>query len=233
MPPTKVSDLIRLLNERQYATAAPLMEQALRQAAAESPERLIEAARGIVAWKGIFARGSDAEESVPWFRQVFAILSELSGPDSPAAMAAAENLASILGSVGRVEEAIVLREKVLAHARGRFALDDSRFMSVRDGLAFLYREAGQLSRADELYAEPGLCEHLEPAAQLLREAGARLFSICRPWSDNCHLWACYDAVLDCERLIEQLALDPCVHIHDHRGTHDGSKRGLVCTIHND
>jgi hypothetical protein len=32
-----------------------LVEQALREAAAESPERLIEAARRIVGWKGVFA----------------------------------------------------------------------------------------------------------------------------------------------------------------------------------
>jgi len=40
-------------------------------------------------------------------------------------------------------------------------------------------------------------------------------------------------VLDCEGLIAALKLEACVQIHDHRGTHDGSERGLVCNIHND
>jgi hypothetical protein len=176
------------------------MEEALRQAAAESPGRLTEVAHGVVA----------------------AILSELAGPESPAATATAENLASIRGALDRLPEAI-----------GRFAADDPRVMSVREGLAFLYRRAGEDRKADELYRDLGLCEHLRPAERSLRAAGARLFSLTRPWSDNCHLWAYFDAVLDCERLIETLGLDPCVRIHDHRGTHDGSERGLVCSVHHD
>jgi len=64
---------------------------------------------------------------------VAAILTQLAGPEFPAAMAAAEHLASILGSIGQVPEAIALRERVFARARGRFAADDPRFMSVREG----------------------------------------------------------------------------------------------------
>lgn len=227
------SEFIRLLNQRQYQTVMPLMEQALRQAALESPERLTEVARSAVAWKGFFARDTEARESELWFRWLFAILQELAGIDSPVAMAAAENLAAILGSTGQLEEAIALRQKVLAHARGRFAPDDERFMNVREGLAFLYRRAGKYDLADELYRDLGLCEHLQPAERLLREAGAKLSSLCRPWSDNCHLWAYYDAVLDCDRILQTVQLDPCVQIHDHRGTHDGSEYGLVCTVHRD
>lgn len=222
-----------LLNARQYDAAMPAMEQALRRAAAESPERLTETARAVVGWKGFFARRSEAVESVPYFRWVFTILSELAGPDSPAAMAAADNLASILGSVDQTDEAIALRERVFEHLRGRFAPDDPRFLSVREGLAFLYRQAGRESLGDQLYGDLGLCEHLQAAEHLLREGGVRLFSLSRPWSDNCHLWAFYDAVIDCELLMARLRLDPCVQIHDHRGTHDGSERGLICSVHHD
>ena len=222
-----------MLNGRQYEDAMPLMEQALRSAAVESPERLTEVARGIVAWRGFFANHAEQQESERYFRWVFAILAELAGPESPAAMAAAENLASILGALDQVPEAIAIRERVLAHVRGRFAVDDPRFMSVREELAFLYGRAGEDEKAEELYRELGLCEHLQPAERFLRDAGAKLFSLSRPWSGNCHLWAFFDAVLDCERLMESLHLDPCVQIHDHRGTHDGSERGLVCTVHHD
>jgi hypothetical protein len=106
-------------------------------------------------------------------------------------------------------------------------------LQVRDGLAFLYRHAGQEEKADELFANLGLCEHLGPLERYVRDHGAKLVSCCRPWSENCHIWAYFDALLDCERLIEALGLDPCVKIHDHRGTHDGSERGLICEIHND
>jgi hypothetical protein len=27
--------------------------------------------------------------------------------------------------------------------------------------------------------------------------------------------------------------DVVIQLHDHRGTHDGSERGIVCTMHND
>jgi hypothetical protein len=222
-----------LLNEYRFEEVIPLVERVLREAAAESPDRLIEVARGIIAWKGFFANASQEVASEAYFRAVYSLLQELAGADSPAAIAAAENLAGILGSIDKIEEAIFLRERVLEHVRGRFQPDDARLLEVRDGLVFLYRRAGQEEKASELYADAGLCEHLAPAERYVRDQGAKLVSCCRPWSANCHIWAYFDALLDCERLIKTLCLDPCVKIHDHRGTHDGSERGLVCVVHHD
>jgi hypothetical protein len=225
--------LLPLLNACRFDEAVSWVDQALRQAAAESPEQLVESARDIVAWKGIFAHASQAIASEPYFRAVFRLLEELAGPESPAAMAAAENLAGILGSNDKVNEAITLRKKVFAHATKRFTPDDPRLMHVRDGLAFLYRRTGQVEKLPDLYRNLGLCEHLTPVAQHMLGQGANLVSCGQPWSTNCHIWAYFDALLDCERLIKGLSLDPCVIIHDHRGTHDGSERGLVCNIHKD
>ena len=123
--------------------------------------------------------------------------------------------------------------QVLADARRRFALDDERFLSARDALALLYRRAGEPESAAELYAITGICEHLRPVEQHLRQAGALPYSCGRPWSSHCHLWVWFELVLDCEGLMAELALDACVRIHDHRGTHSGSERGLVCTVHDD
>jgi hypothetical protein len=226
-------EFVPIWNARQYDDAVPLMEQALRQAAAESPERLAEVARGIVAWKGFFANDTEAQESERCFRWVLAILAELAGPESAAAMAAAENLASILGWLGQAPEAIALPERVFTHVRGRFAVHDPRCMSVREGLAFLYRRAGEDRKAEELYRNLGLCEHPQPAERFLRDAGVSPASFIRPWSGNCHVWAYCDAVLDCERPIETLGPDPRVRIHDHRGTHDRSERSLACSVHHD
>jgi hypothetical protein len=211
----------------------PLVERALREAAAESAERLMEAARGIVAWRGIFAKASEEAASEPYFRAVYQVLAEIAGSESSAAMAAAENLAGILGSIGKIDEAIALREKVLDSVRLRFPADDARVMQGRDGLAFLYRRAGQEGKVSELFADVGLCEHLAPAERYILGQGAKVVSCCRPWSENCHIWVYFDTMLDCEALIQGLGLDACVVIHDHRGTHEGSERGLVCSAHHD
>jgi tetratricopeptide (TPR) repeat protein len=225
--------LAQLLKEQRFDEATALAERALREAAAESPERLTQVAREIVAWRGIFANAAEEAASEPYFRAVHGTLAELAGPDSPAAMAAAENLAGILGALGQLDQAIALREKVFDHARTRFPADDTRVMQLRDGLAFLYRRAGHESKVAELFADVGLCEHLASAERYILGQGAKVVACCRPWSQNCHIWVYFDVLLDCERLIAGLRLDPCVTIHDHRGTHDGSERGLVCTIHHD
>jgi hypothetical protein len=225
--------VLQLLKQCQFDAAVPLASELLREAAAESPDRLLAVARELVAWKGFFRNSAEAASSEPYFRAVHATLAELSGPDSPAAIAAAENLAGILGSLDQIEEAIVLRERVFASVRARFPADDPRCLSIRDGLAFLYQRAGREDRTASLYQDLGLCEHIAPVAEYIRGRGAKLASCCQPWSKNCHLWAYFDALLDCEGLIAGLGLDRCVEIHDHRGTHDGSERGLICTIHHD
>jgi len=228
-----ISEVILLLNQSRYDDAARLAIEGLRHAAAESPERLTEVARSIVAWKGFFDNSSEEAASVPYFRAVFDTLQELTGPDSPAAMAAADNLAGILGALDQLDEAIALRERVFAHVLKRFPADDARYLTQREALVFLYRLAGDEDSAAAMYAEIGLCEHLQPVECYLRGRCIRLESVGRPWSNNCHIWAFFDAVLDCEGLMATLGLDPCVVIHDHRGTHDGCERGLVCSIHND
>jgi hypothetical protein len=148
-------------------------------------------------------------------------------------MAAAQNLAGILGSTGKLEEAILLRETVLAYLNARFPPDDKRVMALRDGLGILYERAGAEDKRNELYRNSGICADLKPAEKYLRERGAHVVAVTRPWSANCHVWIYFDVVLDCEGLIKDLGLPPHVQIHDHRGTHDGSERGIVCTVHHD
>jgi hypothetical protein len=228
-----VHTILQMLKEQRFDEVIPVVSQTLREAASESPRRLTEVAREIVRWQGFFKNTAQAMTSETYFRTVHALLQELAGPESPPAMAAAENLAGLLGSIGKVDEAIQLREKVLAHLLGRFSKDDERVMLVRDGLAILYRRAGRDEKSKDLYADTGLCEHLKPVEDYLRGKGIPVFSSARPWSANCHIWVYFDALLDCQRLIDGLNLATCIQIHDHRGTHDGSERGIVCSIHND
>jgi len=225
--------ILQLLREYRLDSVIPIVTQTLRDAAEESPKRLTEVAQEIVRWQGVFKNNAQAKTSEPYFRTLYTLLEELAGPDSSVALTAADNLAGILASIGKLDEAISLRERVLAQLRRRFPGDDQRVMNVRDGLTILYQRAGQDRKLGPLYADAAVCEHLQAADKYVRDQGAHVISAGRPWSANCHIWIYFDALLDCERLIKGLGLAPCVQIHDHRGTHDGSERGIVCTIHND
>jgi hypothetical protein len=225
--------ILQLLREYRFDSVIPIVTQTLRDAAEESPKRLSEVAQEIVRWQGVFKNNAQAKTSEPYFRTVYTLLEKLAGPDSPVALKAADNLAGILASIGKLDEAISLRERVLAQLRRRFPGDDQRVMNVRDGLTILYQRAGQDRKLEPLYADVAVCEHLQAADKYVRDLGAHVISAGRPWSTNCRIWIYFDTLLDCERLIKGLGLAPCVQIHDHRGTHDGSERGIVCTIHND
>jgi hypothetical protein len=80
----------------------------------------------------------------------------------------------------------------------------------------------------ETHAIPSVCEHLRPVAEYLVNRGAKVTYAGPAWSRNCRVWLYFDIVLDCEGLVKQFALPATITIHDHRGTHDGAERGLVC-----
>ena len=230
---SRIPEILQLLRGNRFDSAIPLVTEILRNAAAESSQKLTNEARELVRYQGFFKDTAQAMTSESYFRTVHNLLSELAGPESPATMAAAENLAGLLGSIDKVDEAIALREKVLAHVSGRFPKDDQRVMIVRDGLSILYQRAGHEDKLKALYQDTGLCEHLRTAEKYIRKQGGRVISAGQPWSANCHVWVYFDTLLDCDSLIKGLALASCVQIHDHRGTHDGSERGIVCTVHHD
>src|SRR5678815_2651436 len=217
---SSIPEILQLLRENKFDSAVPLVTETLRKAAAESPQALTGVARELVRYQGLFKNTAEARASEPYFRTVHSLLVELAGPESPPAMASAENLAGLLGSIDKVEEAIALREKVLAHVSGHFPNDDQRVMLVRDGLSILYQRAGREDKLRMLYKDSGLCEHLKPAEEHVRNQGGRVISIAKPWSANCHIWVYFDTTLDCDGLLTGLGLASCVQIHDHRGTHD-------------
>jgi hypothetical protein len=228
-----IPEILQMLRENRFDDAMPLVTATLRDAASESPKKLTDAARDLVRFQGFFSNTAQASKSESYFRTVHTLLSELAGPESPAAMAAADNLGSLLGSIGQVDEAIALREKVLEHLSSRFGSDDQRVALVRNGLSILYQRSGRDDKMKELFQATSVCEHLRAAQKYVLDQGGRVVYSGQPWSANCHLWVYFDTILDSDRLIKGLALDACVQVHDHRGTHDGSERGIVCTIHND
>jgi hypothetical protein len=228
-----VPEILKLLRESRFDDALPLANDALRNAHAESSKKLNETARDLVRWQGIFKNTNEAKASEDYFRTVHSLLAELSGEESSITLAAADNLAGLLGSIGKTDEAIALREQVLAHLSMSRPTDDQRLNIVRDSLSILYQRAGRQEKLAELYRDTKLCEHLRTLEQYVRDQGGRVISVGQPWSANCRTWVYFDVLLDCDRLIKSLGLAPCVQIHDHRGTHDGSERGIVCTIHHD
>ena len=81
-PNEQSSDIPRMLKGSRFGEAIPLVEQARREAAAESTERLIEAARRIVGWNGVFANAQQEIASEPYFRDR-TLVRELTGePDA-------------------------------------------------------------------------------------------------------------------------------------------------------
>jgi hypothetical protein len=72
------------------------------------------------------------------------------------------------------------------------------------------------------------CEHLNSLEAAMHAAGLRETFRGQPWSDNCREWVYFDCWIDLAAVRERHVLAECVHDHIHRGTHDGSERGLVC-----
>src|SRR5262245_45495310 len=96
------SAILQMLRDRQFDSVLPVVDQTLRDAAADSPQRLTEAAREIVRWQGFFGNTAEAKTAESYFRKVYSLLEELAGPESPATIAAAENLGALLGSIDRL-----------------------------------------------------------------------------------------------------------------------------------
>jgi hypothetical protein len=101
--------------------------------------------------------------------------------------------------------------------------------TVRDSLAIQYRNAGDHAKADELYRESGICEHLKPVEDYIRSLGVKVRAMGSYWGRNSRMWVYLEnATLDAEALKKKFNLPDFVSVHTHRGTHDGSEHGLVC-----
>jgi hypothetical protein len=74
-----------------------------------------------------------------------------------------------------------------------------------------------------------ICEHLRPVEQAIMARGIPETFRGQPWSQNCREWVYYDCYIDLAAVRNSITLPACVIDHVHRGTHDGSERGLVCT----
>jgi len=78
-----------------------------------------------------------------------------------------------------------------------------------------------------------VCEHLAVLERELAALGIRETYRGRPWTENCREWVYFACVLDRPALRARLALPECVTDHVHRGTHDGTEAGFVCSVCHD
>ena len=112
--------------------------------------------------------------------------------------------------------------------------DDPQTRLARSSLAIFYRNAGQPQRADLLFAQVQICEHLRPVFDYIRSQGVHVLDVCTPWSRNCRNWAYFEnIVLDLASLKGRFGLPQFVVAHIHKGTVDGAEQGLVCSIDHD
>ena len=77
------------------------------------------------------------------------------------------------------------------------------------------------------------CHHLRDVEQALLASGIRETSRGAAWSQNCREWVYFDCYLELGELRQRFPLADCVVDHQHRGTHDGKERGLVCSACHD
>lgn len=74
-----------------------------------------------------------------------------------------------------------------------------------------------------------VCQHLAALEQEVLARGVREVHRGQVWSQNCREWVYFACCFDLAALRARRQFDPCIQDHEHRGTHDGSEAGLVCT----
>jgi hypothetical protein len=74
-----------------------------------------------------------------------------------------------------------------------------------------------------------VCEHLIALEEEILARGIKELYRGQAWSQSCREWVYFGCYLDIPALRARYKFAPCVKDHEHRGTHDGSEAGLVCT----
>ena len=78
-----------------------------------------------------------------------------------------------------------------------------------------------------------VCLHLRALEDELVAKGVKITSSGQPWTMNCRFWIYFDALLDCEALIQRLKMEACVTVHSNDDPRSGLEKGLVCDVDHD
>jgi hypothetical protein len=74
-----------------------------------------------------------------------------------------------------------------------------------------------------------VCEHLSALECEVLARGVKETYRGQTWSRNCREWVYFECCFDLAALRTRLDFQACVVDHIHRGTHDGSEAGFVCS----
>ncbi len=226
-----LASVTRAFRERNYEEAARAAESIIRDDNGGAAARAAEALLGTPGLQPFFPNTKDLLAAEPYYSRVQLALERALGADDERVARHRTRLAHIVSARGQYDEAARLLAQSYSTLVGRSGPSDPQTMALRTNLATQYRLGGHEERADALYADVVLCDHLLPLQRDLLSQGARVFDVSQPWSDRCRLWMYFaDVVLDVDVLKARLNLPACVEAHRHRGTVDGAEQGLVCTI---
>ena len=229
-----LDDVVRAFAARDFIAAAAAAEAEIARAAdRDSVVTLAEVLLSRPQLQPMFPNTSDLLAAEPFFARVCASLEHALGPEDICVARFRTRVASVASSRGDYPAAAAMLAHSLATLSRVLGPNDIQTMMLRSNLAIQHRNAHHPERADALFAEVMLCEHVQPIVDDLRRLGLHVFDVSRPWSDNCRAWMYFDVVLDVDTLRHRLRLADCVDLHRHRGTVDGAEQGLVCRVDHD
>jgi hypothetical protein len=221
-------DTLKLaVSRKEAALALRAVEEAVRG------ERSLRATADAFAedWPA-FGHVSKLAPALPYYEAVARTLGPLLDRGDSARARCFQNLATVLATIGRVEEAERIRRDVFDDLRAARPPGDDERIRACQWLASVLRRSGEHSAADALYAEVPICTHLRPLREALLRRGAFITNAGHLWSDaGISLW--FSAVLDPDELRRELALDACVIRTENDDPRSGPELGLYCKTHRD
>jgi hypothetical protein len=215
------------LSRKEAALALRAIEEAVRG------ERSLGATADAFAkdWPA-FGHVSKFAPVLPYYEAVARTLGPLLGRGDSARARCFQNLAIVLATIGRVEEAERIRRDVFDDLRATRPPEDAERIAACQQVASVLRGSGEHSAADALYAEVPICTHLQPVREALLRRGLLITDAGHLWSEaGISIW--WSAVLDPDELRRELALDACVTPTENDDPRSGPELGLYCTIHRD
>lgn len=221
-------DTLQLATSRKEAALAlRAIEEAVRG------ERSLRATADAFAkdWPA-FGHVSKFAPALPYYEAVARTLGPLLGRDDSARARCFQNLATVLATIGRVEEAERIHRDVFDDLRATRPPEDDERIRACQWVASVLRRSGEHFAADALYAEVPICTHLRPLREALLRSGAFTTNAGHLWSEaGISIW--FSTVLDPDELRRQHALDTCVIRTENDDPRSGPELGLYCTIHRD
>jgi hypothetical protein len=209
-----------------------LVERVVKEAAGgERP--LHDVAEAFAREWPAFGHVSQYEAALPYYETVARVLCPLLERGDSNRIRCAQNLAIVLATIGRTEDAQRTRREVFEELRATRPPEDDERIRAAHEVAVTLRARGEHAAADALYAEVPICEHLRPVREELLRSGARIANAGYLWSTNSRICLWFGIVLDPEALQRRLSLDACVIRTENDDPRSGPELGLYCTAHQD